>query len=75
VLVTSLNCSALNKKRELTVNLVNCKVAALHLAVALEDCVSCLIYADFYGASQELLLEAIWKTQDRKIAEAAKDVQ
>jgi hypothetical protein len=35
-------------------------------------CASCLKYADSYGASQELLLEAMWKTQDRKIAKAVK---
>jgi len=35
-------------------------------------CARCLIYADSYGALQELLLEATWKTQNRKMVKAAK---
>jgi hypothetical protein len=35
-------------------------------------CARCMIYADSYGASQELLLEATWKTKNRKMVKAAK---
>ena len=44
----------------------------VYRAHTINICASCLICADFYGALQELLLEATWKTQDRKMAKAAK---
>ena len=42
----------------------------VYRAYTINICASFLICADFYGALQEFLLEATWKTQDRKMAKS-----